>query len=144
MVNFPNITTNINLIAHRSVECTDDSNEISSWKGRGISLLHTLATPLKALTGLGKLALSVMETVSIILAVLTLNKHPKDLDQAGANVIDIVVGSLLLPVALVAHFARGVVGSTIHPTAMIKKADIPSYETMHNLMHGTLVNYEMV
>lgn len=141
MVNFPNIANNVNLIAHRSVECTDDSNEISSWKGRGISLLHTLATPLKALTGLGKLALSVMDIAYLILGVVTLNIHPKHLEQAGANVIDVVVGGLLLPVALLAHFARGVVGSTIHPAAMIRKADMPSYETMHNLMQGTLVNY---
>ena len=91
MVVFNNIENNWNLIAHRPVECLDDANEFSSLKGRGICLWHTLATPLKALSGLGKIALTIIEIATIILAVATLNAHPDILDQAAANIIDVSI-----------------------------------------------------
>lgn len=145
---FPSIEANWHTITHRTVECLDNSHEIDSLKGRGISLLHTLATPLKAWTGLGKLALEVLSIGSIVIAVVTLNRHPRDLKLAGAYVIDVVGGTVLLAIALVAHLIRGIVGTIFHPAAMIRKHEESDkfaidWAAEHNLLQGTLVNYNI-
>ena len=140
-VHFPNIEKNWTTITERTVECLDDADDITSLKGRGISFIHTIATPLKAFTGLGKLTQSALGIASIVLSVITLNTHPKDLDKAGANVIDVGVGGVLLPVALVANAVRGVVGTLFHPGAMIRGRDFYTWEAKHNILQGTLVNY---
>lgn len=141
IVQFKNIRDNWNTMTRRTVECFDDANEFSSLKGRGISLFHTLATPLKALSGFGKLVLATAQIATMTFAVLTLNAPLGVLKQAGANILDVTVGGLLLPVALLAHFVRGVAGTILHPAMMIEHTDILTYEAKHNLLHGTLVNY---
>lgn len=141
VVQFKNISHNWNTMTERTVECFDNANEFSSLKGRGISLVHTLATPLKALSGLGKLVLTTAQIATIIFAVLTLNAPPSILKQAGANILDVTVGSILLPVALVAHLIRGAAGTILHPGIMIEQTTVLTEEAHHNLLHGTLVNY---
>lgn len=146
MVHFPNIDKNWSIIATRPVNCRkedkyDEFFSVQGLKGRGICLIHTLATPLKALSALGRLVLSVIAIATITFAVLTLNQHPSDLKQAGANVIDVTVGTVLLPVALFANVIRGVAGA-LYPKAMIGYNDAGDrYAMEHPLLSGTLVNY---
>lgn len=147
MVNFPNISNHWAMIASPTVLSTDDSSHlIGSLKGRGICLFHTLATPFKALSSLGRLVMSVVETAYVIFATLTLNAHPKELLQAAANIVDVVGGAALLPFALIANVIRGVVGTIIYPAAMIQDAsayitDEHQFKADHNLLYGTFVNY---
>lgn len=145
-MNFPNIQSSWNIIGHRPVRCSNESNEAEAFslKGRGGCLMHTLATPLKALSGLGRLVLSVVAIAHGVFAVLTLNAPPKHLLKIPGKVIDIVIGAALLPVALLANVIRGVVGTIFHPGAMIKKfpfAEGTPFYLAHNILHGTLVNY---
>lgn len=147
-LSFPNIEKNWKAITERSVECLDYTDDISSLKGRGISLLHTLAIPLKTYSGLGRLATDVLSIASIVIGVATLNQRPEALKQAGAYVLDFVAGGILLPIALVAQSIRGVVGTIFHPGAMIRqfdrtKGDLPTWGVEHNLLKGTLVNYSV-
>lgn len=143
MVHYPNITRNWNLIATRPVKCNDESAQPSSLNGRKICLVHTLATPLKAFAALGKLILSTVDIATRVFGVITLNEHPKSLRQAGASVIDVIGGSLLLPVAIVANLVRGVVGTIFYPGALIAQADKTDsqWSVRHNCLAGTVVNY---
>jgi hypothetical protein len=149
MVYFPSIDRNWDLIAHRSVISIDGtSHEATSLKGRGICLIHALATPLKALSGVGMLAFFITETAVRVLGVLTLNSHPKELIQAVVSLVDIPLGALLLPIALLANVIRGVAGTIFHPGAMIvdrsayrSYSDFNHFAANHNILFGTLINY---
>lgn len=145
---FPNIKENWNIIAHRPVETSRISFEekANSISGRFTCLMHTLATPLKAFSKLGKLVLSTILIAMRTFAVITLNAHPKALLYAAAGLIDVSVGAALLPIALVANVIRGVIGTLFHPGAMIKSIPIyyfhlNSSRLDHNILHGTLINY---
>ncbi len=72
------------------------------------------------MSGIGKLALTVLETAKIVLGVLTLNRPLKELEKVKANVIDFVGGAILLPLAIVANIVKGVVGTTLYPGIMIR------------------------
>jgi len=145
MVHFPNIEASWHTIAHRPVISNDGSYQWSSLEGRGICLIHTLATPIKAFSGLGKLVMSTISIATITFAVLTFNAHPKHLLQAGANIIDVTVGTVLLPVAMVANIVRGIAGTIFHPGAMIREADVIegfTFAAEHNILQGIFVNYD--
>lgn len=140
---------NWSLITSRSVISTNGGTRCaSSLKGRGICLIHTLATPLKAYSGLGRLVLATISTASDIFAVLTLNAHPKELVRAGKNILNITLGAALLPFVMLANIVRGVVGTIFHPGAMIREEDSflqyrKPYLAKHNIIEGTLVNYPL-
>jgi hypothetical protein len=56
--------------------------------------------------------------------------------------IDVVGGTALLLVALMMNFVRGVVGTTLHPGAIIVTTDRKSYATNYPFLHHrTVVNY---
>lgn len=110
--------------------------------------MHLLATPLKALSGLGLLALATAGIATLTLGILTLNLPPVHLLQVAANVIDVPVGAVLLPIALIANVIRGVIGTIFHPGAMIRD-EYPNrfildpndyWKANHNILAGTLVN----
>jgi hypothetical protein len=146
MLEFKNIERNWRLITSRNVYTKESADqEASSIQGRIICLIHTFATPLKALSGLGCLALTITDTARIILGVLTLNTHPKKLGQAIVNLIDVPVGALLLSVALTANVIRGIVGTIFNPGIMIRHVDMRNDHTMtkHNILYGTLINYSL-
>jgi hypothetical protein len=164
MTYFPNISKSWDKIAYQTVLLQDTSSFLGT---RAICLVHTLATPLKALSGLGELASIILITAMLVLQVLTLNSPPKKLLTATAGVIDVVGGAFLLPLALLANVIRGVVGATFYPAAMIRETtinerdliaasldklnnlsseqkterDMLIYRVNHPLLYKTLVNY---
>lgn len=141
MVNFPNIENQWHTITHRTVECEETFDKGYALKGRGICLAHTVATPIKIITSLAKLVLSTIEIATIIFSVITLNAPPRKLFQAGANVVDVAVGTVLLPIATLAHLVRGVAGIIIHPKCMIKETDFILPGTKSSTLCGAIVNY---
>jgi hypothetical protein len=148
MVYFSNIQRNWDAIVHRTVWIEDESmTKASSLKGRVVCLTHTLATPLKAWSGVGTLALSTAGAVFGTFAILTLNAPPQYVLQIAANVIDVPVGAVLLPIALLANVIRGIAGTIFHPALMIRRyhhlspdSAIP-FAVRHYILQGTLVNY---
>ncbi|WP_068471442.1 hypothetical protein [Candidatus Protochlamydia phocaeensis] len=149
MTYFPNTYYNLSLIVEKPVLSIDGySHEAGSLKGRGICLFHTLATPLKALSGVGRLILATASIATRTFAVLTLNAHPRELIRAAAVVIDVPVGTVLLCVSLATNIIRGVLGTIFHPGIMIEDArpftscaDFHYFAAEHNLLAGTFVNY---
>lgn len=150
-MSFSLINYSVDMIVNRPISSIDGTSHRGlSLKGRGICLIHTLATPLKAWSALGKLVLLISQTAAFVLAVLTLNAHPKHLINVSAKVIDIAGGTVLLPIAFVIHLIRGITGTIIHPGMMIKDDSLrkDQYEfyrfgAEHNILQGTLVHYRM-
>lgn len=140
MVSFPNIQNQWFTITQRTIECEETFNGYLALKGRGIALAQTLKTPIKVVSELSKLVLSIVEIATIIFAVITLKASSETLYQAGANILDVTAGAALLPIATVVHLVRGLAGIIIHPKCMIKKVDFILAGTQNSYLYGTLVN----
>ena len=141
---YANILRNTRTIATQSVISTHGESEVSSLMGRAICVIHVAATPLKALAGIGLLALRVIQIASITLGILTLNRPPQYIKHIGHAIIDIAVGGILLPVALLANVIRGVTGAIFHPGVLIRDVQHINHNTFaaaHNAIQGTLVYY---
>jgi hypothetical protein len=148
MANFINIERSWNIIAHRPIKSEDGYHLQSSWKGRGVCLIHTLATPLKAISGVGLLVITAASIMLVPFGVITLNISPKSLITTSFHIVDLTLGAVLLPIALAANVIRGIVGTVIHPGAMIKEDDSiktlykeKQFPIQHPILQGTLVNY---
>ena len=141
MVNYTNIHIQWHAITHRTIECEESLDRFLSLKGRGISLAYTLFTPLTLISNIGKLILTTIEVATITFAVITLNAPYHDLNQAGANIVDVTLGAALLPFAITAHLTRGIAGTIFHPKYMIKKIDFILAGTQNGFFNGTIVNY---
>lgn len=148
MLYFPNITDNWNMIAHTPISAIDESYKFSSMQGRAICLVHAIATPLKAVSGYGRLILTTVDVVKIIFAIITLNTSPKNVILAGALALDVLGGVVLIKVALLANLIKGIAGAILHPGAMIHDdrpfmyaQDFDLWGAQHNMLRGTLVNY---
>jgi hypothetical protein len=145
---FDNIAHDLKMIFTRPITSVDHkSHKGLSLTGRWICVCHLIATPLKALSALGRLAIALSGIALLIFALLTLNAHPSLLFQVVANIIDISLGIVLLPMALIANIIRCAIGIILHPGAMIRNVDEKNidqdalWNAKHNILAGTLVNY---
>lgn len=132
------------MIATQSVASNKGESEVASFSGRAICLIHVAATPLKALAGVGMLALRILQIAVLALSILTLNGSPKNVKIIAQVSIDVVIGTILLPVALIANVIRGTVGTIFHPGALIRdvrEIEYNEFAEEHNILQGTLVHY---
>lgn len=139
--------TNISVIRGPTIPCVDGkSYSASSLKGRAVCLVHLIATPLKALSGVGKLTVSVANAALAIFKALTLNASPKSsLIYAVTEIADVLCGTITLPFALLANVVRCAVGVIFHPGAMIRNDSAaqpqPTDFRSNMFLYGTVVNY---
>ncbi|WP_158021805.1 hypothetical protein [Candidatus Protochlamydia naegleriophila] len=132
------------MIATQSVASKNGESEASSLMGRAICAIHVAATPLKALAGIGLLATRVMVIALAAFSILMLNRNPKDVKVIVHMIIDVVAGTVLLPIALLANIIRGTAGAIFHPGALIRDVrgmDYNDFAATHNILQGTLVHY---
>ncbi len=108
-------------ISKPPIPVTDASLEkAGSFKGRGYCLIHLLALPLKAIAYSGKRLLTIADIFHRLIAAVTFNAPPKEILKAITGVVDLFIGTALLPFALAANMLRSLFGMVFHPGLMLR------------------------